>query len=172
MTPHPQGNGKPGDVPQSEREKFEAWAKDRGWDVTPGGRNYFRNHDTDYLFIGWQARAGQPFAATPQPAIPPGFKVVRKCPHNWQNWVNHHNGTNAPWCPQCCIDPLSAAPVPEAWQGVSDEQIDAIAEAQDDEGWFVGQLTKLEWRAFARAVLSAANLSPAPPQSAQLMEPK
>lgn len=48
------------------------------------------------------------------------------------------------------IEPLGA---------LSDEQIDAIAEAQDDEGWFVSRLTKLEWRAFARAVLAAAGVS-------------
>lgn len=40
---------------------------------------------------------------------------------------------------------------------LTDEQIDAIAAAQDDEGWFTGRLTKLEWRAFARDVLKAAD---------------
>lgn len=34
-----------------------------------------------------------------------------------------------------------------------DEAIDAIAKAQDDEGWFTSRLTAIEWRSFARDVI-------------------
>jgi len=34
---------------------------------------------------------------------------LKPCPHNWQNWVNHPNGSNEPWCPECCRNPLTAS---------------------------------------------------------------
>lgn len=42
---------------------------------------------------------------------------------------------------------------------MSDADIDTIAGAQDDEGWFVSRLTAIEWRWFARAVLAARSES-------------
>lgn len=39
---------------------------------------------------------------------------------------------------------------------LSDAEIDRIAHAQDDEGWLVRQLTKMEWRAFAHDIERAA----------------
>lgn len=35
---------------------------------------------------------------------------------------------------------------------LSNARIDAIAKAQDDDGWLVKQLTSLEWRWFARDI--------------------
>lgn len=46
-----------------------------------------------------------------------------------------------------------AAPVPAA--PLTEERIDAIVHDQDDGEWFVHQITKLEWRQFARDIESA-----------------
>ena len=60
---------------------------------------------------------------------------------------------------------------------LTDERIDAIAHLQDEPGepaWFTAQLTKLEWRAFARAVesevIAALAATPAQQQERSLFE--
>jgi hypothetical protein len=97
--------------------------------------------------------------------------VIGECSHDNEqvttgpttDQINH-------WCPDCQRHwttwperggQTPAGVAPAQAPGLTDEQIDAIAAAQDDEGWFTGRLTKLEWRAFARDVLKAtAGVSP------------
>lgn len=41
---------------EKEREAFEIWAKERGWDLTPSnGRDYYRDDYVDGMVVGWQA---------------------------------------------------------------------------------------------------------------------
>jgi hypothetical protein len=34
----------------------------------------------------------------------------KRCPHNWQNWSSHPNGSNEPWCSDCGMNPLATPP--------------------------------------------------------------
>jgi hypothetical protein len=82
-------------------------------------------------------------------------------------WIEHHKaGDNLNWeqvdHPYAMATPLYTAPM----TALSYEQIDAIAKAQDDdpqEPWFTRQLTKLEWRCFARDIERACSPGAAPP---------